>query len=129
MNNTATLVPALPAPPPLPPLPPLPPGSLAPIFSAIANITDKIGSVKKTGTNEFHKYAYATAADVMHALQPLIAQEGLVIIPSEKSRELMADCILAIISGRPKVILKKNFNPIMAVLIEIGEAPRSTIYS
>jgi hypothetical protein len=90
MNDTATLVPALPAPPAPPP------GSLAPLFTAIANITEQIGAVKKTGTNTFHNYAYATAADVMHALQPLIAQEGLVIIPSEKSRELMADCILAI---------------------------------
>lgn len=66
------------------------------ILAAINNITECVGSVTKLGVNEDQGYNYATAADVMGKLQPLLVREGLVIIPSEVSHELMADAVLAV---------------------------------
>lgn len=61
------------------------------IVQAIAKIMGEIGSVKKEGTNTFHNYKYATAADISHKLQPLLAREGLVIFQTEAERNFVAD--------------------------------------
>lgn len=67
------------------------------IVTAISKIMADVGSVKKDGENKFHGYKYATASDILHKLQPLLAREGLVIFQNEVGRELIADgSILAV---------------------------------
>ena len=61
------------------------------IVAAIAKIMGEVGSVKKEGENKFHNYKYATASDILHKLQPLLAREKLVIFQNECGRELVAD--------------------------------------
>lgn len=69
----------------------------ADLIAALAKIMRAAGSVEKRGRNEFHRYAYATASDVMHKLQPLMAEHGIVILQTEKSRELiMGDAAMAV---------------------------------
>lgn len=65
------------------------------ILTAISNITEQIGSLKKSGHNEHHNYDYAKAADLMAKLQPLLVKEGLIIIPSEFSHDVLVGSILA----------------------------------
>lgn len=61
------------------------------VLTAIANIMAEIGTVKKAGYNEFHKYNYASAADVAHALQKVAAKHGLVIFQNQKTIEYLFD--------------------------------------
>jgi hypothetical protein len=60
------------------------------IAKAIARVMSEVGSVKKGGTNSFHGYKYAKAEDVLHALQPVMASAGLVIIQNEGDVELFS---------------------------------------
>jgi hypothetical protein len=62
-----------------------------PVLVAIAAVMSEVGSVKKEGTNEFHRYKYATAADVLHKLQPLMAKHGLTIIQHQRSLDFIQD--------------------------------------
>jgi hypothetical protein len=57
--------------------------TIRPVVQAIAHVMAKVGSVEKRGRNDFHKYDYATAADVAHALQQIMAEYGLVIVQRE----------------------------------------------
>jgi hypothetical protein len=66
------------------------------IIKSIAAIMGEVGSVTKAGKNEFHRYAYATAADILHKLQPLMAREGLVVFQTEKERNLSDDGVLSV---------------------------------
>lgn len=61
------------------------------IIKAVAEVMGKVGSVEKKGRNDFHRYAYATAADIQHALQPHLAAAGLVIFQNEVDREFIAN--------------------------------------
>lgn len=61
------------------------------IVQAISKIMNDVGSVKKEGKNTFHDYKYATAADISHKLQPLLAREGLVIFQNEAERHFVND--------------------------------------
>lgn len=61
----------------------------AKIAKAILAITAEIGKVEKLGKNEFQRYKYASWQDVNDKLSPLLAQHGLIIIQSEKSRSLL----------------------------------------
>lgn len=61
------------------------------IVQSLAKIMGEVGSVKKEGTNAFHNYKYAAAADVMHKLQPLLAREGLVIFQTEAERNFVGE--------------------------------------
>lgn len=67
------------------------PSACANIISALAKVMSKAGSVKKGGKNTFHNYAYATASDVFFELQPLMAENGIVVFQDEAEREFMAD--------------------------------------
>jgi hypothetical protein len=66
------------------------------IIKSIAAIMGEVGSVSKAGKNEFHRYAYATAADILHKLQPLMAREGLVVFQTEKERVMTDDGVLSV---------------------------------
>lgn len=59
------------------------------ILKAIATIMGEVGSVQKAGTNDFHRYKYATAADILHKLQPLMAKAGLIVFQTERQREFI----------------------------------------
>ena len=62
-----------------------------PVIKAIATVMATVGSVEKRGRNDFHRYDYATAADIAHALQKKMAEAGLVIIPTQRELSLMDD--------------------------------------
>jgi hypothetical protein len=67
------------------------------IITSIAAIMRDVGSVKKDGENKFHNYKYATASDILHKLQPLLAREGLVIFQNEVERDLIgSEALLAV---------------------------------
>jgi hypothetical protein len=59
------------------------------INKAIAKVMSEVGSVRKGGTNSFHNYKYAAAADILHKLQPLTASAGLIIFQNEKNVEML----------------------------------------
>jgi hypothetical protein len=61
------------------------------IVQAVSKIMNDVGSVKKEGNNAFHNYKYATAADISHKIQPLLAREGLVIFQTETERNFVSD--------------------------------------
>lgn len=62
-----------------------------PVLAAITKIMGEVGAVEKKGRNEFHKYEYAKAADIAHALQKRMAEAGLIIIPHQRKMELLCD--------------------------------------
>lgn len=79
---------------------------IAEIAKAIASVMKAVEPVAKRGVNEFHKYQYATAADLVHALQKPMAEAGLIVVHSEASRavndgllEVTFDFRIAHISG------------------------------
>ena len=53
------------------------------IVKALTAIMGEVGSVKKGGFNDFHKYPFARAEDVVHALQGLLSKHGVLIIQTE----------------------------------------------
>lgn len=63
----------------------------ASLIAALAKVMGEVGAVKKEGTNDFHRYKYATASDVFFGLQPLLAKHGVVIFQDEAHREFVAD--------------------------------------
>lgn len=62
-----------------------------PVIEAVQAIMSEVGSVEKRGTNDFHKYNYATAADVLHKLQPLMAKAGLVVFQHQKNLTMLGE--------------------------------------
>ena len=61
------------------------------VLVAINAVTAAVGSIEKRGRNQFHNYEYATAADILHKLQPLLADAGLVIVTTQKETRLFDD--------------------------------------
>lgn len=60
--------------------------------AAISKIMAEVGTVGKTGVNKFQNYNYASIADVMAKVQPLMAEHGLVITQSEiESPKIICD--------------------------------------
>lgn len=67
------------------------------ILEAINAIMAEVGSVGKSGMNEFQHYKYAQVSDILKVVQPLLAKHGLIIIQHELTRELVGnDSLLAI---------------------------------
>jgi hypothetical protein len=60
------------------------------VYQRIHAVMNEIGTIEKRGRNDFHKYDYATEADYVHALRPLLQKHGLVVIPRILSSELGA---------------------------------------
>lgn len=52
------------------------------IIRAIHAVMSEVGYVHKSGENDFHKYTYASEADVLSALRPAMIKHGLILIPS-----------------------------------------------
>ncbi|MHB9019394.1 MAG: ERF family protein [Minisyncoccota bacterium] len=61
------------------------------IYQKILNVCSKVDRVPKNGRNDFHKYNYATEADILEAVRGLLVEEGLVVIPSCKEYEADGD--------------------------------------
>lgn len=53
------------------------------LLQAIASVMAEVGPVEKRGTNSFFNYRYATAADILHQVQPLMGREGLIIFQNQ----------------------------------------------
>lgn len=51
------------------------------VFQRIHAVMEDVGTVAKNGKNSFQNYEYATEADFVHAIRPLLVKHGLVIIP------------------------------------------------
>lgn len=51
------------------------------LTAAKCQVMAELRSIPKTGTNDFHRYSYATEADFLRALRPLMAIAGLSIRP------------------------------------------------
>lgn len=53
----------------------------AALYRKIAAVAGAIGAVEKDGRNADQKYRYPTPASVMSAVKPLMAEQGLAIVP------------------------------------------------
>lgn len=63
------------------------------VHQRIHAVMSDMGTVAKNGRNEFHKYDYASEADFVHALRPLLKLHGLVVYPQilTSAREKVGD--------------------------------------
>lgn len=52
------------------------------VFQRIHAVMNDMETITKNGRNDFHKYDYATEADYVHALRPLLKKHGLVVVPT-----------------------------------------------
>jgi len=59
------------------------PGPVGKIAGAIADIMSKVGTIKKTGYNAFHKYHYVRMEDMLEVITPLMGAAGLAVIQNE----------------------------------------------
>ena len=51
------------------------------LAEAVSAVIGEVGTVEKSGKNTFHRYDYASDADLLRALQPLLATHGLMMAP------------------------------------------------
>jgi hypothetical protein len=51
------------------------------VYQRIHAVMNEINTIAKNGRNEFQRYDYATEADYVHAIRPLLQKHGLVITP------------------------------------------------
>jgi len=51
------------------------------LTQAQCNVMKAVGSISKTGKNSFHGYKYASEGDLLEAVQPAMAKEGLALRP------------------------------------------------
>ena len=52
------------------------------LLKKLHKVMTELEGIAKTGYNEFHKYKYATEADVMHALRDRLIENNLFILPT-----------------------------------------------
>ncbi len=58
------------------------------LLQKMLEVTARVNNVPKRGRNDFHKYDYATEADILEAVRPLLIELGLVIIPTVCAQEV-----------------------------------------
>lgn len=58
------------------------------LVKKLAEIMSAVKYIQKTGYNKFHKYSYATEADVSEAVREQLAQRFVMMIPSVLRREV-----------------------------------------
>lgn len=54
----------------------------AQLYAAMARASASISSVSKSGRNDYHKYDYATEADIVREVRTALATEGICWLPS-----------------------------------------------
>lgn len=57
------------------------------IWKKLSNVMTKVDRIPKNGFNSFHKYNYATEADITEGVRGILAGEGLAFLPSVLSWE------------------------------------------
>lgn len=57
-------------------------GDIGGLVEAINAVMKEVSYIKETGKNTFHKYAYASDEDLLKALQPAMAENGLMLVPT-----------------------------------------------
>lgn len=57
------------------------------LVSKLAEVMGEVHRIPKSGRNDFHKYDYATEADIVEAVRGGMAQRGLVLVPSVEKME------------------------------------------
>lgn len=70
------------------------PAMPASVAEAVCKVMHDVTGVEKRGRNEFHRYKYATVGDLMAALQPAMAEHGLVVVQSEAGRSIVQGALL-----------------------------------
>ena len=63
------------------PPPILAPGPCGNLAAAVCQVMARCNFVPQTGKNSFHKYSYASDADLLTVLQPAMAEAGLALLP------------------------------------------------
>lgn len=58
------------------------------LIKKLAEIMQAVKYIQKTGYNKFHKYSYATEADVSEAVREQLASRAVMMIPSVLKREV-----------------------------------------
>ena len=61
------------------------------IYSKMLKVHAAVHRVPKNGRNEFHKYDYATEADLTDTLRPLMAEAGVLFFPTIESETKQGD--------------------------------------
>lgn len=74
------------------------------LYKKIHAVMNEIGTISKKGYNSFHKYKYATEADYVEALRPLLKKHGLTVTPK--------------IIETPKVVSNEKGDYLTTILIE-----------
>jgi hypothetical protein len=59
------------------------------LIAKLSRVLGKIHRVPKRGRNEFHRYDYATEADILAAVRLPLAEEGLFIIPNLDHKDVV----------------------------------------
>jgi hypothetical protein len=54
----------------------------AKLFMKLSRVMAELGRIPKAGENKYHKYKFATDADVADAIRPLLAEHGVFLFPS-----------------------------------------------
>lgn len=58
------------------------PAMVSGIWKKLASVMSKVDRIPKNGFNSFHKYNYATEADITEAVRGILATEGIAFLPS-----------------------------------------------
>lgn len=61
------------------------------IIKKLASIMGEVGYIPKSGRNNFHKYDYATEADIVTAVRGGLSKRNLLVVPSVTKREVIGD--------------------------------------
>lgn len=76
--------------------PPLPVTGVGQLTKAVAGVTSHVGTIQKSGYNQFHKYKYPTMDDILVVVNPLMGQNGLMVLQNEVSRDILEGNRLAV---------------------------------
>lgn len=57
------------------------------VYAKINEVMAHVGRIKKTGRNDFHGYDYVEESEIVDQIRPLMADAGLVCIPSQGDRQ------------------------------------------
>jgi ERF superfamily len=61
------------------------------LAKAIIAVTKEVGRISKDGINTYQKYKYPSWENIIDRLSPLLAEHGIIIVQSERSRNLIED--------------------------------------
>lgn len=64
------------------------------VTDAVIQMMKRVGYIQKTGTNEFHKYKYASIEGVLEKVQPALVECGLAVSQNEVSHAIVAEANL-----------------------------------